>query len=283
MQKSLPPRPSLTLVRAGSVFMIAPANVAEFDDEKLRSLEHVGAGSRRAEGFGQIRVNACEVTQTSEFIVSRDDAKPAAPEIISLARSDEPAMVCKIGDFARAVEDAAWRTYLRMRAEEVFASAEHRKELLGWTPAKPTASQLGKLRGLLNGARSDEDIEAVRKWLKTRPTGWNGNNGPEEKLRQILDDPFDILVDVANANIDECATATVIDGVQASVSVRDRAPSALARSRHDIREDKTLKRYAVAAIVHAALRAHRRAAETSRKKGKGKHVTGDQAKGRETN
>ena len=231
------PRPSLTLVRAGSTIVVKPSDENGcFSEEELARLERRGAGDRRAEGYGQLRVNADEVTRSGSFPVSTYRSKPNFE-----ARSDQPAELepsCR--KFACTIEDAAWRSYIAMRAEESTATDRDRECLLGWKREKPSASQLGKMRGLLNGARADEDVNAVRSWLRARPKGWDGAGAT---LVKVLDDPL-------------AALATQRDHDWRS------APSALTRSLCDILKDKTLKRYATAAIVHAALRAHRRSAET---------------------
>ena len=230
------PRPSLTLVRAGSTIVVKPSDENGcFGEEDLALLERRGAGERRAEGYGQLRVNAGEVTRPGSFPVStyRSDVED---------RSDEPMEEIEPSStkFACTIEDAAWRSYIAMCAEEATATDRHRECLLGWKRERPSASQLGKMRGLLNGARTDEDVDAVRRWLCKKPKGWDGAGA---KLIKVLDDPFAVLA-----------------------TQRDRdwrsAPSALTRSLCDILKDKNLKRYATAAIVHAALRAHRRSAET---------------------
>ena len=181
------------------------------------------------------------------------------------SRTDDPVMLDEtIREFACRVEVAAWRTYLGSRAEEVTANDKDRETLLGWTRTGPTASQLGKLRGLLNGARSEKDLKAVRKWLKAKPKGWDGAG---DKLRKILDDPFAVPVkERASEEKAEAAPKNETGGQSGpspAVIIRDDAPSTLTLSLRDIRKNEVLKRYAIAAIVYAALRAHRRDAEDS--------------------
>ena len=228
------PRPSLTLVRAGSVVFIERIDGSEFTAEQLQQLERFGAGGRISEGFGQIRVNAAEVTCNASF--SLESAKDVMKKEGS--RLDKPV---KLSDnthrgFARAIETEAWKTYIRARAEEVTATDKYRKSILGWTSAKPTASQLGKMRALLNGPRTEEDRKTVCDWLDTKPEGWEDAS---KRVKSILNDPF-----------------SCFDSKEFSD-----APSALARSFDDVKKDCTLKLYAIAAIMNAALHAHRRDAE----------------------
>ena len=229
------PRPSLTLVRAGSVVSIERADGGEFTSAELQSLERCGAGERIAEGFGQIRVNAAEVTGKDPFFL---EAAKGAKEKGS--RMDEPVTLSDTAhcDFARIIETEAWKTYIRTRAEEVTATAKDREGVLGWTRTKPTASQLGKMRALLNGPHAKKDADTVRKWLKTNPEGWEKAAG---KVGDILNDPFACL---------ESKTDGFSD-----------APSALTRSLAEVRQDDSLKLYTVAAIMNAALHAHRRDVE----------------------
>ena len=226
------PRPSLTLIRAGSTVVVNPSDDnGYFLPKELTGLERYGAGQRRAEGYGQLRVNAEEVTCSGTFHVSTYQSAAN-----SEAGSDQPAPLARSSQgFARVVEDAAWRSYLVMRAEEATATERDRESLLGWKRDRPSASQLGKMRGLLNGARTEEDVGAVRGWLKRKPKGWDKAG---DMLTKVLDDPFAALA-----------------------AHRQSGPSALTRSLCDILKDETLKRYAIAAVVHAALRAHRRSAE----------------------
>ena len=247
------PRPSLTLVRAGSVVVIEPCGGKdEFTKEDLANLVHRGAGERRAEGHGQIRVNALEVTCDDEFRISSHRTQA----VKNGDRSDQPALCESSADpstvkFARVVETAAWQIWLCRRAEEATATPEDRKCLLGWTPSRPSASQLGKMRSLLNGARTACDVSAVRDWLKSKPDGWEGAGA---KLIEVLKDPFGSLGLAPTAGAKSAS-----DGQEDPWP--DDAPSALIRSLCDTCKDEELKRYAIAAIVHAALRAHRRAAE----------------------
>ena len=181
------PRPSLTLVRAGSVVVIKPDDKGRFEADELRRLERQGIGERRTEGHGQIRVNAPEVTRDDKFRVSSHRAEAESSE-----RSDRPvALPCSTCDYAQDIENAAWRSYLARRAEEATATDSARKRLLGWQRSKPSASQLGKMRALLNGARTEDDVQAVREWLeKSGSEDWKG---ARTKLMKVLNDPFAVL------------------------------------------------------------------------------------------
>lgn len=266
------PRPSLTLVRAGSVVVIETRDGnGAFTEDELGGLERYGAGERRAEGHGRIRVNAHEVTRHGEFRVAAphatakksDRTEESAALADSTAGSSTPKLESSTKDFARAVETAAWRTYLLRRAEEATATPDKRKSVLGWTRNEPSASQLGKMRGLLNGARTEKDVKAVCKWLKTKPDGWHaerGENGAATKLENVLDDPFAVLSAVPR-DVERSGEAGPNTSPEPGDTWLD-APPPLTRSLCEIRKDSDLKRYAIAAIVHAALRAHRRAAET---------------------
>ena len=233
------PRPSLTLVRAGSVVFIKRIDGGELTDEQLQRLERFGAGERIAEGFGQIRVNASEVTCNDSFsLKSVSDKKEK-----EVGRIDDPVELNEeIREFALAIENEAWKTYIRARAEEVTATDQDRKRILGWTSAKPTASQLGKMRAFLNGPRTEKDIKTVRDWLGSKPEGWEN---AAEKVKSILDNPFSCF----DSETDEFSDA----------------PSALTRSFDEIKKDDTLKLYAIAATMNAALHAHRRDEEKDTK------------------
>ncbi len=236
------PRPSLTLVRAGSVVFIERTDGKKFTSKELQSLERFGAGERIAEGFGQIRVNASEVTGNSSFSLKFVSEKKEK----EVSRIDDPVKLNEeVLDFARAIETEAWKTYIRARAEEVTATDQDRESILGWTSAEPTASQLGKMRALLNGPRTKKDIKTVRDWLGSKPEGWEN---AAEKVEKILDDPFSCFGSKTDKFSD--------------------APSALTRSLDDIKKDDTLKLYAIAAIMNAALHAHRRDAEKDLKETK---------------
>ena len=235
------PRPSLTLVRAGSVVVIERTDGCEFTGKQLQRLERFGAGERIAEGFGQIRVNASEVTCNGSFFLKsvRDKKEKEVSRIDDSVKLNE-----EVRDFACAIENEAWKTYIRARAEEITATDTDRKNILGWTTTKPTASQLGKMRALLNGPRTEGDVKTVSDWLerKPKPEGWEN---AAEKVKTILDDPFSRF----GSETDEFSDA----------------PSALTRSLDDIKQDDTLKLYAIAAIMSAALHAHRRDAEKDTK------------------
>ena len=233
------PRPSLTVVLAGSVVFIKRFDDNDFTDEELQRLERFGAGDRIAEGFGQIRVNASEVTSKCSFSL---ESVPEKKEEVSCI--DEPVDLDEeVRDFACAIENEAWETYIRARAEEVTATDQKRESILGWTPTKPTAAQLGKMRALLNGPRTEEDVNTVRNWLGDKPKGWEKK--AVEKVQSILNNPFSCF----DSETDDFSDA----------------PSALTRSLDDIKKDETLKLYAIAAIMNAALHAHRRDAEKNPK------------------
>ena len=234
------PRSSLTLVRAGSVVFIERTDCGEFTSEELQSLERFGAGERIAEGFGQIRVNASEVTADCTFSLesAKSAEKKEGSRLDALVTLSNPAY----SNFARAIETEAWKTYIRARAEEVTAKEKDRENILGWTSTKPTASRLGKMRALLNGPRTEEDIKTVLDWLGNKPEGWDKAG---DKVKIILDDPFACLESKTDGFSDE--------------------PSALTRSLDEIKQDDTLKLYAIAAIMNAALHAHRRDAEKDAK------------------
>lgn len=228
------PRPSLTLVRAGSVVFIERTDCGKFTSEELQSLERFGSGERIAEGFGQIRVNPSEVTADSPF--SLESVKSAKEKENSRLDTLVTLSDDAHSNFARVIETEAWKTYIRARAEEVTATDKDREHVLGWTRTEPTASQLGKMRALLNGPRTENDRKTVSDWLDTKPEGWGK---AADKVKSILGDPFSCLKSKTDGFSD--------------------APSALTCSLNDIKQ--ALKLYAIAAIMKAALHAHRRDAE----------------------
>lgn len=236
-------RPSLPMVNRGSVLIIEPVAGGDFTKEELTLLEVAGCGARRAEGFGQVLVNHLAVV-SPHLAVSR-----AAREAVQqVSRQDKvPTLDRSDHSFARQIEDAAWRSYIDETAELYAGDIAHRQAKLGWTRDAPSASQIGKMRGLLAGAGTEAGIATVRDWLATKPKGWD-EAGP--KLLALLDDPFDLAGDGQEAS----------SGFFPDLAVH--APSALTRSLAETTRDPDLQRYAIAAIIAAAARAHKRETET---------------------
>ncbi|HEY3379381.1 MAG TPA: hypothetical protein VGL77_18035, partial [Armatimonadota bacterium] len=151
------PRPSLAGLSAGSCFIFSV--VGEMPDEtQLRQVELHGLGNRRAEGYGQVRLNDHLLAASSIRTVQYEPLTPIRPS----STLPSPSLYSPIYTFARTVEEAAWRKAIARAS--LLRSTEGLHHLLA-IPKNIPMSQLGALRDVVSRVRKPEDAGLVLSWL----------------------------------------------------------------------------------------------------------------------
>jgi CRISPR-associated protein Csx10 len=243
------PRPSHVVIRAGSTVVVTAASAgAQFASDVGARLEQEGLGARRGEGFGHVLVDPSLVTTPLNDSVALPDKRDDV-------HHDGTADASKYADFAETIENAAVREAIKLRAELAVVEVEGRKDKLGWVGEKPNMSQLGALRAVMGGLQTDGDLDRAGQFVarlrKTdRVTKWGGDNPdagihPLRILEGLFGAPDRIwrMIDFAEPKDREWQSVLI-----------GRQPS-------QARDDRTLQRFAIANLLFAAMRAHKRAME----------------------
>ncbi len=173
------PRPSLTVLQAGSVARLKLRT--DQTPEALKHLATVGIGERRAEGFGAVRLNDPLVTGTPQVT----KASPQERDAIRSHPSTDPMDNSKI---LALLSERAWKRRILARAEAVMSDPSERKTYLNFDAlgGTPRMSQLGALRALLTGLEPKASNSIVM-WIN-RKMKWSGQGErpvPEGWLKQI--------------------------------------------------------------------------------------------------
>lgn len=191
-------RPTLTALAAGSVIGFEVTAIPSGLDlgRKLASLERTGLGDRRAEGFGEIRVQDPLVVHP---VVSKAKGKPCtlktqdAGAILDGGLRDSNAE----RDLALRVQRAAWEDGIALQALVSAGDAAIREAAFGLTlKGGPSASQLGRLREQVGRVRDRDGALALSRWLKDEADAdaeANANRGGvwgsiAGAIRRLLDD-----------------------------------------------------------------------------------------------
>lgn len=248
------PRASFVAIKAGSALVLKP-NI-DLSLDQLKQLQHGGIGDRRGEGFGHMLVNHPALT------MSIDNAR-----IERTSQKDPPRPGALSGDFDEVlslIETQAAKTAIRLAAESIAAKA--RTTLFGWRKGEPNMSQLGALRSVIGDLSSEEQRNAGIAYLQGRKkdsrkqgVAWLGKT---LKWFEAPDRIWDVVASLDGAWRAEGDPAMNPDprdetdelGKPASMFAFARDPKALEAS-------PQLRRYALACLFHAAMRAHKRDSE----------------------
>lgn len=175
------PRPSVVGIAAGSCVVLDLDS--EPDPRRLMALERDGIGERRAEGFGQVRVNDPLLDEQLSKRSARAEDGSGDDDSTGHAASSSPP------EWFRAVELAAWRDALRRSARLLASTSAGREVVLGVTDSKPTNAQLGGLRQALSTLGAPGGPDRAMRWVR-RQTG--KDRWPEkasDTLAKLVDDP----------------------------------------------------------------------------------------------
>ncbi len=158
------PRPSLAGLAAGSCFVFEVSG--NLDDLKLAQLEIIGLGERRAEGYGQICFNDPLLTSPTS---GRTTSTPPDKQTDSSPKPLKPGSNKDLLAYARVIEQAAARQVIRRTALRIAANEDDHKQVLELSKGKPTMSQLGALRSIINRLQEPErpnQTSGVMGWLQ---------------------------------------------------------------------------------------------------------------------
>jgi CRISPR-associated protein Csx10 len=184
------PRPSLVALQAGTcvVFETDGAVAAE----SLASVEAAGIGERTAEGYGQICFNDPLIMGPPAVLKEPIQVAGDGPEILSAISSADATY-----QYACRIEEEVWRNAIRQAVLKVAQDKDRRRNLLGWYESKPSMSQLGGLRGVVQQMRTWNDRAMVLEWLQhleaRRQDRWNGSIGKVKPLFQQEQFIWDVL------------------------------------------------------------------------------------------
>jgi len=179
------PRPSLVGLAAGTCMVYTVEG--DLKPAKLRELECVGVGDRRAEGYGQLCFND-ELLMEENTIV---DSKSSSDN----SNSSDKFYLEKGTQYEKLVEKQAWKTAIDKKALELAADESKRKDILGLTSekkgdlckSKPSLTQLGALKSVLRKLKNPKEplvmswIKSVKK-VKNREEEWKKSLEKIEKL-----------------------------------------------------------------------------------------------------
>jgi CRISPR-associated protein Csx10 len=176
------PRPSLVGFAAGSCFVFK-VQAGKIDSQRLVELEMTGLGERRVEGFGQIACNPPLLLEKTSKLVP-EEVKMAVPvhaqnQLAKKIRLNSPDFA-----YAHTIELAAWRSAIQQAALAWADKSENRYQVIGAQTGviKPSQSQLGSLRLLVNQLTNDHDTNQnlIEGWFGQQ----NGNADQKDKWQK---------------------------------------------------------------------------------------------------
>ena len=168
------PRPSQVTIQAGSV---AKFTILSVDDgsggnmlttDMLTRVEQRGLGGRRAEGYGEVRLNDPTVTRDFDgHRMHEQDDVGSSTSVDALAKSaaDLTGLASNELELCEALYRTAWEREIRRLAQTVVADKEWRKKHLKWSSDSPTNAQLGTWRMVLSRA-DNNSADSLKTWLE---------------------------------------------------------------------------------------------------------------------
>jgi CRISPR-associated protein Csx10 len=187
------PRPTLTLMQAGSVVVFETNKTVD-----IAKLETEGIGERRGEGYGQVIFNpqvlskkgVLETTDSNDLKLEWKKADATkAPNLIGNG-------VIKDTEFAKIIEETAWREEIKLAVSKIAADKTERERIFGF--GNLNMSQIGGLRSVIMRLQSKKPEE--RKQTSAIVTNWlthlehtpnrlkNWGDERIEKVRCVLKD-----------------------------------------------------------------------------------------------
>jgi len=187
------PRPTLTLIQAGSVVVFEIQNYGNLSEtekkkfkDNLQNLEKTGIGERRGEGYGQVVFNPTvlnqklpewETIKKKDFIQRNKCNKKIqkSNEEIQKQFAEEIKNDRSLNSFAKIIEETTWREEIKLAVSKFAADENLRKKIFGFeierdingkvTKATPPMSQIGGLRSVVMRLQKIEDKQLVIEWL----------------------------------------------------------------------------------------------------------------------
>lgn len=246
------PRPTLVGWQAGSC-VVYKVTEGEVDPAKLAELEARGIGDRRAKGYGQVCFNDPLLMEKLSQLQGKESNKksgdPPNDTFPGIPRNHQAF------EYARIIEMAAWREAIENKALAIAHKKEKRQSILGIVITKdnnqpksqPSMSQLGGVRSNLRKLRSEDDIEAISKWIETL-------KDKREKQWENTDQGFKKISDLVTK------TATVWTHLELDLRSLVITENGLEQLKKDLWAE------AVRTLVYAIIRAHKRALEDEMQK-----------------
>ena len=153
------------------------------------TLEATGLGDRRAEGFGEIRLQ--------DPLVLRPVDPGAKGARHSMKSQDAAAILIDVPEdtatreaLALRVQRAAWEDEIALQALERASDAAAREAAFGLTlKGGPSGSQLGRLREQVGSVRDRASAGAMAQWLRDETSAKEGNiwKAIAEAVQRLLD------------------------------------------------------------------------------------------------
>ncbi len=179
------PRPSYIGLAAGSCVVF---ECGCLEQDKLHALMQRGLGERRAEGFGEVRLNPPLLMQKLSTL-PRSEISPtpivSKPITASLPTGTD--------EFVEILETAAWREDIRRAAFALSIDGGIRRQTFSWSADKPPNNQLGALRTVLTRMQTTADKRHVQDWLNhlrktdNRKDKWS--NKALETIQSLIEQP----------------------------------------------------------------------------------------------
>jgi CRISPR-associated protein Csx10 len=179
------PRPTLTLMQAGSVVVFETDRTIDF-----AKIEAEGIGERRGEGYGQIIFNPQVLDEniSNWETIKQKDFKERNKCQKKVQKSDEEIQKeidkkfveevrkdTSLNTFAKLIEETAWREEIKLAVSKIAADEKLRKDIFGFeierdkngkvTKSTPAMSQIGGLRSAVMRLQKIEDKQLVLGWL----------------------------------------------------------------------------------------------------------------------
>ena len=191
------PRQSRVGFSAGSIFcwQIKSAHVnAQTLNSQLQALQHTGFGERRAEGYGELRVNSPILSSFTQHqpayyfegkaLTSSEKASatkdPATEDNLSSSSLTEADL-----RFNQQLIQRAWRSSMKEHTNRLMDNDAIRREFLGCTPDAPSNRQLGLLMSQLSQPEQ-QHLNVFIKWLS--PIGQKNKDSLKQKFEEVWSD-----------------------------------------------------------------------------------------------
>lgn len=248
------PRPTILAIAAGSVACVTFRSEAEA--QAFANVADKGIGERRAEGFGQIKINPSWLLEGAApaIIEDSDGGGQKAAALPVITRGDADYLM------AEFIEEAAWRAYVVDAVEALVADEESFKKIFGFacgSKEAPTASQLGGLKEVIVAAGDANAKEAIRRFL-SRPAA-NSSSAPSAEMEEKLGRPFSRVL----WNIATKPGETVFPALQAKMP----DPPAWLTSLNAKDAFSKVSGFAVSALILAGIQMHGRKRASSGQNG----------------
>lgn len=184
------PRPTLIAMVAGSCVQFEIDEILDENKQKelkanLQKIEAEGIGERRAEGYGQVCFNAdILLKELSKYQAQHQEKENIQHQQLALLPNQDE--YTEIYEFAQIVEKAVWRNLLADKTLAIASDKKWREKNLGFEEGKPTQTQLGAFRNVLQKLKGFNDKEIVLRWLDhLEKTPNRKDKWPENSLKEI--------------------------------------------------------------------------------------------------